>query len=113
MTEPIPLDINNAIPCGLIINELVSNAVRHGFADGREGEVTIEFRRLEDGRLFLAVRDDGAGFPAGLDFRTAESMGLQLVNLLVGQLDGTIELIREGGTEFRIVFREQVYKPRV
>jgi PAS domain S-box-containing protein len=112
-TEPIPLDINNAIPCGLIINELVSNAVRHGFAGGREGEVTIEFRRLPEGMFYLAVRDDGVGFPAGLDYRTAESMGLQLVNLLAGQLDGTLELVRAGGTEFRIVFHEQVFKPRV
>jgi two-component sensor histidine kinase len=75
--------------------------------------VTIEFRRLPEGMFYLAVRDDGVGFPAGLDYRTAESMGLQLVNLLAGQLDGTLELVRAGGTEFRIVFHEQVFKPRV
>jgi PAS domain S-box-containing protein len=112
-TEAISLGINNAIPCGLIINELVSNAVKHAFPGGREGEVTITFRRLEDGRLHLAIRDDGVGFPDGLDHRAAESMGLQLVNLLVGQLDGSLELIRDGGTEFRIVFNEQIPKPRV
>ncbi|MCX6560907.1 MAG: response regulator [Candidatus Aminicenantes bacterium] len=112
-TEAILLDINNAIPCGLIVNELVSNSIKHGFPDGRVGEVMIKFQRLQDGRLLLAVRDDGAGFPAGLDYRAAESMGLQLVNLLVGQLDGTLELIRDGGTEFRIVFVEQIPKPRV
>jgi PAS domain S-box-containing protein len=111
-TEAIELDINNAIPCGLIVNELVSNALKHAFPGGREGEVTIMFRRLEDGRLHLAVRDDGVGFPDNLDYRAAESMGLQLVNLLVGQLDGTLELIRDGGTEFRIVFVEQIPKPR-
>jgi PAS domain S-box-containing protein len=111
-TEAVCLDINNAIPCGLIINELVSNAVKHAFPGGREGEVTITFRRLEDGRLHLAVKDDGVGFPAGVDYRTTESMGLQLVNLLVGQLDGSLELIRDGGAEFRVVFNEQVPKSR-
>ncbi len=112
-TESIPLDINNAIPCGLIINELVSNAVRHGFADGREGEVTVEFRRLEDGRLFLAVRDDGAGFPGRPRFPDRGIDGAA-AGEPPGRPAGRDDRARSGrGTEFRIVFRELVYKPRV
>jgi PAS domain S-box-containing protein len=112
-TEAVPLDINNAIPCGLILNELISNALKYAFPDGREGEITVGFRRRPDARLELFVRDNGVGLPAGLDIRRAPTLGLQLVNLLTGQLDGTLELNRERGTELRVVFTELKYKLRV
>jgi PAS domain S-box-containing protein len=97
------LGIDTAIPCGLIINELVSNAVKHAFPPGAKGEITIAIETEED-RAVVTVSDNGVGFPPQLDFRKTESLGLQLVTELVEQLEGTIELKSEGGTEFRLTF---------
>lgn len=103
-TDPILLDVDTAIPCGLIVNELVSNALKHAFPDGRAGEIGIEMRRCGEGRYRLVVRDDGVGIPAELDYRHSVSLGLQLVNSLTRQIDGTLELSQEGGTTFEILF---------
>jgi len=105
-TEKLYLNINTAIPCGLIVNELVSNAFKHAFPEGRSGEVEISFRRLADDGYELRVRDDGVGFPEGLDFRQTESLGLQIVSTLVTQLNGKIDLDRSAGTEFQVLFGE-------
>jgi two-component sensor histidine kinase len=104
--DDISLGIDEAIPCGLMINELVSNSLKYAFSDGRQGEVCIRFHAQEDGRMHLEVSDNGAGLPESIDFRDTTSLGLQLVNSLVNQLDGTIELDRSCGVEFRITFRE-------
>jgi two-component system, sensor histidine kinase PdtaS len=112
-TETIAMNISHAIPCGLILNELLSNALKHAFPEGRKGRITIGFRRRPDGLLEISVRDDGVGFPAGLDFRKTSTLGLQLVNLLSGQIDGQLEMNRENGTEFRVVFPELKPRPRV
>ncbi|RZN37722.1 MAG: PAS domain S-box protein [Methanophagales archaeon ANME-1-THS] len=102
------LGVNTAIPCGLIINELVSNALKHAFPDGKEGEIRIELIRSGGEETFtLIVADNGIGFPADLDFRNTKTLGLQLVITLVDQLKGTIELDRRSGTEFKITFAEQ------
>jgi len=106
-TKDVGLSVDATIPCGLIINELISNSLKHAFPEGRKGEILIDLRP-RDGQLTVIVGDDGIGFPKGLDFRNTESLGLQLVNTLVDQLDGTIELIRDEGTEFRITFAAQV-----
>jgi len=103
-TDPVLLSIDTGMPCGLILNELVSNALRHAFPDGRPGEVRIKLGAGNDGQLSLTIADDGVGFPAELDFRKTGSLGLQLVNTLVDQLNGTIAMQSQGGTEFRIVF---------
>jgi len=107
------LDINSATPCGLIVNELISNSLKHAFPEERKGEINIEFHPTEDQKLELIVKDDGVGFPEGMDFRQTETLGMQLVNMLVHQLEGTIELLKDGGTEFRIVFEELKYKQRL
>jgi two-component sensor histidine kinase len=107
------LGINSAIPCGLIINELVMNAVKHAFPGGRKGEILVSLKPSGDDRFTLAVSDDGVGFPAGLDFHKTETLGMQLVTMLVDQLDGTISLERKPGTRFEIVFRELKYKRRI
>lgn len=104
--ESVYLDVNVAIPCGLIINELLSNALKHAFPKGRKGEVCITLR-LEDETVTLTVADNGIGFPDSIDFRNTESLGLQLVTALVVQLGGTIELARENGSTFRISFPKQ------
>jgi PAS domain S-box-containing protein len=101
----VRLDVNKGIPCGLIINELVSNALRHGFPEGRDGEVTVSMHRDESGGIALSVKDNGVGFPGHIDFRNTKSLGMQLVVSLVSQLDGTIELDRSEGTAFKIAFQ--------
>ena len=101
------LDVQVGIPCGLIVNELVSNTLKHAFPDGRQGEVTISLIPEDDGRYSLIVKDDGVGFPKNLDFRKTKSLGMQLVTMLVDQLEGTITLNQDKGTEFVITFAEK------
>lgn len=102
--ERISLDINKAIPCGLIINELVSNALKHAFPEGGKGIVRIDLHPHEKGKYTLVVSDNGVGFPEKIDFRDTKTLGLQLVNDLIGQLKGTIELDRKDGTTFKLTF---------
>jgi PAS domain S-box-containing protein len=97
------LDVDSAIPCGLIINELVSNALKHAFPQGRTGQVHVGMH-ADQSRFTMLVRDDGVGFPPDLDFRNTESLGLQLVLMLVEQLEGSIEMDNTGGTTFQITF---------
>ncbi len=103
--EDVWLDVNSAIPCGLVINELVTNAIRHAFPDGRKGKIVIGMHVDGDGLVVLSVSDDGRGFPADIDFRDTQSLGLRLVTSLVGQLGGMIELDRSLGASFRVMFR--------
>ena len=110
--EDLRLDINAAIPCGLILNELLSNALRHAFPGDRTGRVRAATRRKPDGSLEIRVEDDGVGLPKGLDFRQAESLGLQIVNLLADQLEATLEVDQTKGTAFILTFKEPKYRPR-
>ncbi|MCZ7406428.1 MAG: PAS domain S-box protein, partial [Candidatus Methanoperedens sp.] len=100
------LGIDFAIPCGLIINELITNSLKYAFPDGREGKISILLHPLDKNMFELAVSDNGVGFPGGVDFRKTESLGLRLVTILAeNQLHGQIDLNRTGGTEFRIKFK--------
>jgi len=104
--ENIQLDIDLAIPCGLIINELVTNSLKYAFPDGRNGEIKIVFRKTDENMLELAISDNGIGIPLDLDFRKTGSLGLHLVTILAeNQLHGKINLYRNEGTEFRIEFK--------
>ena len=103
--QDIYVDINTAIPIGLIVNELVSNSLKLAFPDRRSGEISLAIQR-ENAILTIVYKDNGIGIPADLDWRNAKSLGLRLVIALVGQLDGTIELDRMGGTTFTIVVKE-------
>jgi PAS domain S-box-containing protein len=101
----VSLGVDEAIPCGLIVNELVSNSIKHAFPDGGEGEITVRCRVEDDGWVTLTVTDSGVGMPAGLDFRNTETLGLQLVNMLVKQLRGRIAIDSERvGTAVMITF---------
>ncbi|MHB8054008.1 MAG: two-component regulator propeller domain-containing protein [Candidatus Aminicenantales bacterium] len=104
--KDIILDINTGIPCALIANELISNALKYAFpADHKTGgEIAIDFRREGDGPYVLTVRDNGVGLPAGFSLDTASSLGLQIVRDLVAQLDGTIGVESRGGTIYTITF---------
>jgi PAS domain S-box-containing protein len=101
--DSVPMNIDKAIPCGLIINEIVSNSLKYAFADGRGGEIYIALKK-DGGNYILTIGNNGIPFPKGVDFRKTESLGLQLVCALVDQLKGTIELHRGNGTEFKITF---------
>jgi two-component sensor histidine kinase len=100
----VQLDLDRAVPCGLIVNELVSNALKHAFPDGRAGRLRIELQPFGDKQLVLVVGDDGVGLPPDLDCHRADSLGLQLVDDLTQQLHGNIMVNREGGTTFTITF---------
>lgn len=105
------LGIDTAIPCGLIINELISNSMRHAFPDGRNGEISIKIDS-NNGKFILIVRDDGVGLPENLDFKNVKSLGLKIVAALASQLDGSIEHYSTGGTEFKITFKERKVQGR-
>ena len=98
--------VDTAIPCGLIVNELISNCLKHAFPDGMSGRVRVAFHELNDKEYELEVSDDGVGLPPELDITRTASLGMQLIYLIVEQLKGKIEVSREGGTGFRILFSE-------
>ena len=99
----VSLDINRAIPCGLIINELVSNSLKHAFPDKRKGEICIKLSVYRK-KIRLIVGDNGVGLPKKISFREPETLGLQLVSDLVKQIEGTIRLEGAKGTAFHISF---------
>ena len=101
--EDVRFGVDIAMPCALILNELVSNCLKYAFPDGRVGEVIVGMH-YADGTYTLTVADNGVGFPADVDFRATGSLGMQLVTALVDQLDGTIDMNRENGTSFVISF---------
>ena len=102
--KDVYLDIKRAIPCGLIINELVLNSLKHAFPDGKKGEIVVKMYADRRKKHTLIVEDTGVGFPKGLDFLNTETLGMRLVRDLVKQLKGTIKLDRQGGSTFKIVF---------
>lgn len=102
--EPIFLDIHSGIPCGLIVNELVSNSFKHAFAEGRSGQITIGLTRSDAEHYLLTVADSGSGLPPHIDIRNTTSLGMQLVLVLTEQLQGRLELERDAGTRFAITF---------
>ncbi len=103
--EGILLDITKAVPLGLIANELITNSLKHAFPKSKKGEINIEF--YKKGKTYhLNIGDNGIGFPKALDFSKAESMGMDLVNSLVKQINGSIRLSMDKGTLFKITFKE-------
>ena len=102
-------DMDVAVPLGIIVNELVSNSLKHAFSK-EEGEIRIKLCREEknyetqESLFSLTISDNGKGIPDNIKLENFESLGLKLVNILVDQLDGKIELERAHGTEFRIIF---------
>lgn len=100
----VQLDLDRAIACGLIINELVSNALKHAFPDARVGRVCVELQSVGEKQQVLVVGDNGVGFPPDLDYRRSDSLGLQLVDDLTQQLHGTLAVKRDAGTTFTITF---------
>jgi PAS domain S-box-containing protein len=100
--EPVSLAVDKAIPFGLVINELITNTLKHGFPDQRRGVVKVEVRYCDQQNVLLVVTDDGIGIPASLDLNKTRSLGMQLVSTLVKQLRGKLDVVRAPGTTFRI-----------
>jgi two-component sensor histidine kinase len=99
------LSIETAVPCGLIVNELLSNALKHAFPGDRKGKISVHLNEHGDGPISMSVRDDGIGLPAAFDFDRTETLGLQLVQALVRQIDGRITIERrDTGAGFNVVF---------
>jgi len=107
VVEPtkVQLGVDTAIPCGLIVTELVTNALKHAFRHAASGSIRIRAIAEPEGWLELTVRDNGMGMPEGVDFRRSGSLGLELVSSLVRQLGANVEIERVGGTSFTIHFQ--------
>ncbi len=104
--EKVFLSLDQAIPCGLIINELVSNALKYAFPPGTYGEITLSIRDFEK-IIEIEIEDNGIGLPEGLDVSNSDSLGLQLVHTLIDQLDATIDVTSKDGTKYLITFEKQ------
>jgi two-component sensor histidine kinase len=111
--ESIPVDTDTAIPCGLIINELVSNSLKHAFPGNKSGEIRITLKKLKSDEFELIISDNGVGISKDLDLRKLDTLGLELVYNLVNQLDGTIKLQRSPGTTLNIKFKGMEYTKRI
>ncbi len=109
--EEITMNMETAIPCGLIINELVTNSVKYAFPKGK-GRIKIQLRSFNQ-ELELIIADNGIGIPENIDLETSDTLGLQLVKNLINQLEGTLKLNLTSGTEFKIKFKELNYKRRI
>jgi PAS domain S-box-containing protein len=99
--EAIRFAMDDAIPCGLILNELLTNALKHAFNDGRQGLIRIDLRETKPGHAELAVADNGMGLPPGFRLEESRSHGLQVVRTLIQQLQADLVVIVDGGTTFR------------
>jgi PAS domain S-box-containing protein len=105
--EDVTLNLDQAIPCGLIVNELISNALKYGFPSGWKGEgrVEVTLRRIEKNQIELAVKDNGVGLPIDFDLQKTKSLGLKIINLLAeDQLGGKLRVVKDAGTNFIVRF---------
>jgi PAS domain S-box-containing protein len=109
--EDLSFNMETAIPCGLIINELVSNSLKYAFPDDI-GEIYVSLVRYYDNKFLLTISDNGIGIPEEIDFNNGSSLGFRLTNNLTNQLEGTIELNRTNGTSYKILFEELTYETR-
>ncbi len=102
--EDVFLPMDTGIPCGLILNELITNSFKYAFKDREEGIITIRLTVIDTGKFLLEISDNGVGIDKTFDIENAKSMGLKIVNKLVQQIDGTIECDLSEGTKFIIKF---------
>lgn len=112
--EDFSMGIETAVPCGLIISELISNSLKYAFPEGKKGKVYVGLKTLNDkGKYELKISDNGIGLQDQIDLQKTNTLGLQLVNILTKQLNGLILINREYGTEFKIIFKELDYNKRI
>ena len=101
--EKISLDIDTAVPCGLIINEIVSNSLKHAFKGDRKGEILIELKQTEPDKFLLIIGDNGVGMPEGFTLETSDSLGIQLIQALTDQLEGKMLVENEPGNGVKYI----------
>jgi two-component sensor histidine kinase len=106
------LQVNKAIPCSLVINELVMNSIKHGFPGGRKGEISVELKTLGDTKVSLIVADNGIGLPENFQIDTPSTLGMQIIEALVGQLHGSLRVEKSKGTKFIVEFQVRGEKDR-
>lgn len=111
--DPVFINVETATPCGLIVNELILNALEHAFVTKHQGNLFLILKKDTHGEISLIVQDDGIGFPENFDFRTTESLGWQLICLLAEQLEAEIQVISPPGTEVVLKFYELQYDSRL
>ncbi|MEP6489371.1 PAS domain S-box protein [Microcoleus vaginatus GB2-A3] len=111
--DPIYLNIETAIPCGLIINELVSNSLKYAFVSSLYGEISIKFHEINNNQFHLTIQDNGCGFPADFDVENTETLGLRLVRMLAYQLEASIAIDSQRGTCYTLIFQELNYRQRI
>lgn len=102
--EPLRLNINLAIPLGLIVNELLTNCFKHAFPQGRSGKIWITLEKVTEKRAKLEIKDNGVGIPEDIEWKKPKTMGLTIIDALVDQIDGEMEIDRVAGTAIRIFF---------
>ncbi|MDO8869352.1 MAG: sensor histidine kinase [Methanobacteriaceae archaeon] len=109
----VKVGIDTAIPCGLIINELVSNSLKHAFPDNKLGEIRIKFNKNASNEFELVIQDNGVGISPEIDLKHSETLGLELVSSLINQLDGSLQMQKSPGATFKIKFQEIKYSKRI
>jgi two-component sensor histidine kinase len=108
---PVRLGLDQAVPCGLIVNELVTNALKHAFPEDRAGRIVVEVGRTDARHVFLAVADDGVGLPPEAGAAGTSTLGLRLVRTLVTQLKGSLTEVPRPGASFRVDFPDDSASP--
>ena len=111
--EPVELGLDQAIPCGLILNELMTNSLKYAFPKPRAGEIAVELHESAEGLVTLRVADNGTGFPPGFDWRQSDSLGLRIVGILTTQLNGVLECTAGAGVDFTLTFVRDEPAPRL
>jgi len=107
--EPVTLSLETAIPCGLLINELVTNSFKYAFPNSQFGEIKIELKLDQQQQIYLRISDNGIGIPGNIDWQDSPSLGLRLVSILGDQLEASVEVDFSNGTSFTLIFQEQSY----
>ena len=107
--DDVKLDINTSIPLGLIVNELVTNSLKHAFPNSKSGEIDIQFHTQDD-KYLLEVKDNGIGFPKDINYKNTNSLGLRLINSLTEQIDAEVEFDNTSGSSFKIIFEEEKFE---
>jgi PAS domain S-box-containing protein len=108
--DDVCMSIETAVPCGLLVNELITNSMKHAFPDGRSGSINISLKEYDDYELIIS--DDGIGLSDDINLDEPKSLGLQIINNLINQIDGIIEINNNHGTQFKIKFHELIYRKR-
>lgn len=110
--DSIFLNIETANPCGLIVNELISNAFKHAFPNCREGKIWLNLSQSSEGKITLVIKDNGVGIPEELDITKLDSLGMELISTLTQQIKGKLEMKQDNGTTFILTFSERNYRKR-